>query len=366
MRTIGVAVVGLGFGEEFLRIYQKHPNVGWIAIVDSDPARLAAVGDRYGIADRYTDLDAVLSDDRVDAVHLLTPVAYHARQAIAVLSAGKHCACAVPMATSLADIDAVIAAQQASGRAYMMMETAVYGREYLTVRDLYRRGQLGSLTFYRGFHIQNLDGFPRYWLGYPPMAYVTHALSPILDLAGTSVESVRCLGSGRLTPDRIGDFDNPFPVEVALFQLRDSDVVADVTMSFFQTARTYTEGFCLYGDRMGVEWPDEEGGPLSGFELLPPRDGHRGRGVRRSSFEPDDYGHLLPEPIAAFTRPGSAAHGGSHPHLVDEFVGSVLGGRTPRVDAITAANWTVPGLIAHQSALQGGAPLAVPDYGHRG
>ena len=46
-------------------------------------------------------------------------------------------------------------------------------------------GRLGALTAYRGFHIQNLDGYPRYWLGYPPMKYVTHALSPLLALAST-------------------------------------------------------------------------------------------------------------------------------------------------------------------------------------
>ena len=41
---IGVAVVGLGFGAEFLPIYLSHPSVGYVAIADSDPLRLAEVG----------------------------------------------------------------------------------------------------------------------------------------------------------------------------------------------------------------------------------------------------------------------------------------------------------------------------------
>ena len=183
---IGVAVVGLGFGAEFLPIYLSHPNVGYVAIADSDPLRLAEVGTQFGVESRHSSLDAVLDDPRVDAVHLLTPVAHHARHAIAVMSAGRHCACAVPMATSLEDLAAVVAAQRASRTTYMMMETSVYGREFLTVRDLHRAGRLGAVTLYRGFHIQNLDGFPRYWLGFPPMAYVTHALSPVLALLGTT------------------------------------------------------------------------------------------------------------------------------------------------------------------------------------
>lgn len=146
---IGVAVVGLGFGAEFVPIYRAHTDVGPVAIVDADPDRLADVGDRLGVDIRHRSLGAVLADDRIDAVHLLTPVAYHAQQAVAVLGAGRRWACAVPMADSLAGIDAVLAAQQASGRVYMMMETSVYAREYLAVRDLYTSGRLGEPTLYR-------------------------------------------------------------------------------------------------------------------------------------------------------------------------------------------------------------------------
>jgi predicted dehydrogenase len=357
---INVAVVGLGFGEAFIPIYLEHPGVGTVTIVDPDTARLREVGERYSLSSRHEDLGSVLIDESIDAVHILSPVPFHAEQSIAVLEAEKHCACAVPMALTIEDLEAVLAAQRASRKNYMMMETAVFGREYLTVRDLYRDGALGTPTFYRGFHIQNLDGFPRYWQGYPPMAYVTHALSPILALLETVVTQVQCLGSGRLTDDRLGDYDNPFPVEVAMFQLDRSDLVADVTMSFFQTARSYTEGFSIYGDAMGVEWPVEEGGPLSRFTLAPPEPGRRGRHVATDTLEPRDYPDLLPPEIASFT---SGGHGGSHPHLVHEFVSSILESRPPAIDARTAAQWTAPGIVAHASALAGGQQLAVPDFG---
>lgn len=71
---------------------------------------------------------------------------------------------------------------------------------------------------------------------------------------------------------------------------------------------------------------------------------------------------LLPEALRSFTDGG---HGGSHPHLVHEFVSSIVDNRTPRIDARTAATWTAPGICAHQSALQGGAEIKVPDYGAR-
>jgi len=148
-----------------------------------------------------------------------------------------------------------------------MMETSVYGRELRYVERLHRDGRLGELTGYRGSHIQDLDGFPAYWQAYPPMQYLTHALSPILALTGDSVASVVAHGSGRLTPDRVGPYDNPFPMEVGLFRLRHSPVVPEVTMAFFQTARPYTEGFSVYGSAMSVEWPERMDGPLTVHEI---------------------------------------------------------------------------------------------------
>lgn len=364
--SLHVAVVGLVFGADFVPIYQRHPGVRDVSIVDTDQARLTAVGDEFGVTRRHADLESLLADPDVDAVHLLTPVAFHARQSVAVLEAGKHCACAVPMATAVHDLHAIIEAAEAADRHYMMMETTVFSREYLYVEDLLRTGRLGEPTFYRGFHLQDLDGFAEYWRGYPPMHYLTHALSPLLALTGTAVKTVQCLGSGRLTPERVGAFDNPFPLEVGLFTLRGSDVVADITMSFFQTARAYTEGFALYGEQIGVEWPVAEGGPLRVHEFGELRPGGRGREVSVTEVEPPDRDDLLPPEIAGFTRPErlGGGHGGSHPHLVHEFVTSILEGRTPRVDARTAAAWTAPGIFAHDSALAGGTLVEVPMF-HR-
>jgi len=57
-----------------------------------------------------------------------------------------------------------------------------------------------------------------------------------------------------------------------------------------------------------------------------------------------------------------AWHGGSHPHLVHEFVSSVADGRPPEIDAHRAAGVTAPGIVAHLSALRGGAELTIPQY----
>lgn len=374
MASVNVVVVGLGFGRDFLPLYREHPDVGRVGICDADPERMAAIGDAYGIGDRFGSLEEALADDRYDAVHLLTPVRFHARQAVQVLESGRDCACAVPMATSLDDIAEIMAAERRSGRTYMMMETAVYGREYLHVREQRDRGVLGPLTFLRGMHIQDLDQFPTYWWGFPPMHYITHALSPLLSIADAQASSVRCLGSGRLAPELIRDHANPYPVESALFRLDRDDLAAEVTMSFFQVARGYQEGFAVYGQGLGFEWEQLAGEGPAEFRMRPVAPGSRGRQADERRIEPADHPETLPEPLRPFLGrhhydPGTGrgvqvgdGHGGSHPHLVHEFVSSIVERRRPAVDTVTAARFTAPGICAHESALAEGTPVDIPRY----
>lgn len=372
---VSIAVVGTHFGRDFVPIYASHPDVSRVGICDTDAARLARVGDELGIDDRFATLDDLIDSGRYDGVHLTTPVRLHADQVVTTLHAGLHTACAVPMATSLADVDRIIAAQRASGRNYMMMETSVYSREFRYVKQLHDAGRLGDLTFLRGVHIQDLDGYPPYWMGYPPMTYSTHALSPLLALSGARVTDVHCLGSGQLQERYRGGWGDSFPVETALFRLDRGKLAAEVTLSFFQTARQYQEGFSVYGDRLGVEWPALEGGPMLIHEPVDMPPGHRGRGSRVTEVDPPDVTESLPAAIAAyagettFQPPGGrppvrfgAGHGGSHPHLAHEFIRSIVAVRPPAVDAATAATWTAPGICGHLSALRGGERVAVPHY----
>jgi predicted dehydrogenase len=358
---VRIAVVGLHFGAAFVPIYLRHPDVTRVLLCDRNEPRLHQVGDRFGIPDRFTRLEDLLDADTCDAVHLLTPVPFHVEQTLAVLAAGKHCACAVPMATDLDDLRRIAAAQRRSGKNYMMMETAVYTRELLFVRELHARGELGALTFLRGTYFQDLEGeYPAYWRAQPPMHYATHAVAPLLALARTRGAKVCCFGSGRLRPDIQQPGGNPFPLQTAIFRLAGTDLAAEVTRSWFQTARGYTESFSVYGDRMGFEWQQLEHEHPVLFSLGPVEPGKRGRPITaervRVPYRPD----LLPSEIAEFTHGGG--HGGSHPHLVHEFVRSIVEARPSAIDVVTAADWTAAGLCAHASAEKEGEPVVIPAF----
>ncbi len=87
-----------------------------------------------------------------------------------------------------------------------------------------------------------------------------------------------------------------------------------------------------------------------------------------------DFASRLPEPIQRYTTKGvydaeeprtssftqGAGHGGSHPHLAHEFAMALVENRDPFPNAKQSANWTCTGILAHQSALEGGAIKHLP------
>jgi predicted dehydrogenase len=370
-RKVRVAIVGLGFGAEFIPIYQAHPDAEMAAVCRRNKAELDRTGDKFGIKKRYTDYAEMLKDPDIDAVHINSPIPDHAPQSVAAMKAGKHVACTVPMGTSLEELKDLCKAQRASGKTYMMMETVVYSREYLFVKELYDRGVLGKIQFLRGSHQQDMDGWPEYWPGLPPMWYATHCVSPCLAILSEPnkpalAEHVVCHGSGRIREELVSKYNSPFAIETATFAINGSDVCAEVTRSLFDTARQYRESFDVMGSRVSFEWQQVENEqPVLHTKGLPEGD------IPRRIKVPD-YAGRLPEPIRKFTGAihdathlsfvQGGGHGGSHPHLAHNFLMACLGQQPAFPDAPTSANWTAVGICAHQSALKKGDKVQIPDF----
>lgn len=366
-----IALVGLQFGVEFAPIYQDHPDVAELVLVDTERDRVNEVADQFGIERRMYSLDEVLATSDIDAVHLVTPVNAHGPQSIAVLEAGKHCASTIPAGRTEDELRRIVELERETGLTYMMMETAVYTREYLYVKELVEAGRFGRLAFARGAHLQDMEGWPGYWQGFPPLEHITHAMAPTLALTAARATKVHCFGSGKLPSDKQQNYGNPYPVETAIFRLDRNDLAVEVTRSMFEFARPYTEAFAIYGDRLGFEWQQlEEEKPLL-FEMGAPN-GERGRPITSTRVDVPDRADLLPEAIRPYTQKfvyeehlsfiQGGGHGGSHPHLVHEFVRAVVEGRRSAIDAVTAADWTMAGIAAHESAMNGGTEVLIPSF----
>jgi predicted dehydrogenase len=384
---VNVAIVGLGFGAQFIPIYKRHPLANMYAICRRSKAALDAVGNAFAVERRYERFEDVLADREVDFVHINSPLTDHGWMTIAALKAGKHVLCTVPMALSVDECRQIVTLVRETGLKYMMAETVLYSREYLFARQLYLGGRLGRIQFLQGSHHQDMDGWPDGWPGLPPMYYATHCIAPCLSILDGQAETVSCFGSGRIRDDLIVRYGSPFAIETAHISIKNSDVVARVYRCLFDAARQYRESFDVFGTESSIEWPLIEGEGL----IL-----HTAKRVQAQTAQRvavPDYAELLPEPVRHFTTktfldlpeyqslarsegadpdgthahlvtdPGSLeGHGGSHPHLVHEFVSALHAPRDPFPDSVRSANITCAGILAHESAMKGGAILRLPDF----
>ncbi|MFP6700227.1 MAG: Gfo/Idh/MocA family oxidoreductase [Planctomycetaceae bacterium] len=365
-RKVNIAMIGLGFGAEFLPIYQAHPLANVAAICRRNETEMNAVGDALGIEKRYTDYADVLADPGIDFVHINSPIPDHAWMSLEALAAGKHVMCTVPMATTVEDCEKICQAVAETGLKYMMAETVVYSREFLFIKEMYNKGELGKIQFMKASHPQDMDGWPDYWERMIPMHYATHVVSPVLGLVDGRAEYVSCFGSGTVRDDIREKSGNPFAVESCHLKIANSDVSAQIWRCLYDTARQYRESFDVYGTKQSFEWTLVEGQEHVLHTAKKPEP------EIPSPVSVPDYAHLLPEPIRRFTQTIEDAdhlsfvqgggHGGSHPHLVNEFINALVEDRDPWPNAVTSANWTCVGICAHDSAKRGGEVIRLPEF----
>lgn len=365
-QPVNCAIVGLGFGAEFIPIYQKHPDAKLYALCGKEEERRNQLGDAFGVERRYAAFSDVLADPDIDAVHLTSGIYDHGWMTIAALRSGKHVLCTVPMATTIAECEEIVDTAAQTGKKYMMAETVVFSREFLYVQELHRRGELGRIQYMQASHTQNMVGWPDYWERMSPMHYTTHAVSPILALVNGRAEYVSCFGSGQVNQRVAERSGNRFAVESCNFKVKDMDLSAHIWRFLYDNARQYRESFDVFGTEKSFEWGltlDDE--PVLHTAGLPENE-------MTARIHVPDYAHLLPEEIRIFTTRvedeahlsfvQGGGHGGSHPHIVNAFVSSIVNDTKPWPDAVTAANWTCVGICAHESTKKGGAIVHLPEF----
>ena len=340
-RRIRVGIAGYGyckFGAAFS--FQHHPNVEVAAVTDLIPERCRQLAEDCRCEKTYPSLEEMILDDSIEAVFIATDAPSHARHAITSLEHGKHVASAVPAVFgSLEDADRLFESVKKSGLNYMMFETSVFRDDLYAMRILHQAGNLGEIVYSEGeyFHYKDspLPSYKGWRVGLPPMWYPTHSTAYYTGITGESYREVSCMGS----PGRMdfltaagNPYRNPFGTEIGLFR-RSSQRMA----------------------RIAVSWD------------TPGDDGERGRVRGLNGCFYAEYGGLkenLPDlrkpPLPPGVEPGG--HGGSHGYLAHEFVMSIIEERQPLVDVTRALAMTVPGIIAHQSALKGGELMKIPQY----
>ncbi|MEZ6045227.1 MAG: Gfo/Idh/MocA family oxidoreductase [Planctomycetaceae bacterium] len=366
-KQFNVAMIGLGFGAEFLPIYQAHPLANIAAICRRDQAEMNKIGDKLGIEKRYTSYEDVLADPSIDFVHINSPIPDHAWMSKQALKAGKHVMCTVPMATTIEECDEICQLVDETGLKYMMAETVVYSREFLFIKSLYESGELGKIQFMKASHPQDMDGWPDYWKDMIPMHYATHVVSPVLGLVDGCAEYVSCFGSGSVRDEIKQRSGNPFAVEkVVTSKLPTAMSPLRSGVSCMTPPDNTGRALMSTVRRNPFEWTLIEGDPHVLHTAKKPEHEIPER------IEVPDFAHLLPPEIQKFTQSIEDAdhlsfvqgggHGGSHPHLVNEFLSALAEDRDPWPNAVQSANWTCVGICAHQSTMKGGEIVKLPGF----
>lgn len=146
-----MGVVGLGYwGPNLARNFAALPQAELTWICDGSEDQLAQVASRFPGVRTTSSLDELLADPDLDAVAVATPVPTHAELAIRILEAGKHCFVEKPLAQSVADAEAVLAAAEASGCTLMVGHLLEYHPGLEQLKELVARGELGDVHYIYG------------------------------------------------------------------------------------------------------------------------------------------------------------------------------------------------------------------------
>lgn len=116
------------------------------AVAARDPARARAYADAHGIAKTFPDYQTLIDADDIDAVYVALPPNQHARWSIAALAAGKAVLCEKPFALTMADAEAMLAAEAAHGGLLVEAQHSHYHPLSAQMRDLVQSGALGTIT----------------------------------------------------------------------------------------------------------------------------------------------------------------------------------------------------------------------------
>ncbi len=388
--SLRIGIVGTGsFAQSFIPLFNAHPLVEQVVLCDLLSEKLAQNAAKHQIEKTSPSFDA-LCESSVDAVCLFTQNWLHGPQAIQALNAGKHVYSAVPAGISIEEIEALVSATAQSGKIYMIGETSYYYPGVIYCRQQYASGAFGNLVYGEGEYYHDWDhGLYdvarwrggenwRQTAGIPPMYYPTHSTSQIISISGAHMTHVSCQGFRDEHEDQIyqaNNWDNPFSNQVALFSMSDGSSArinefrrighpGCVRMTLFGTEGSFEQ------NAHGALWLTKNRDEKKDLDALldpsgQPLKAEGGMGKITS----DDGTHLgvaavhpverLPREFAGLPN----GHAGSHQFLVDDFVKSCISGDLPSNNVWDAARYVLPGLIAHESALQGGALLPIPDLG---
>lgn len=351
MTTLRIGVAGLGRGRPMVDQFNNIPGCEVVAVCDLAEKTFA---DFNGIA-TYTSYDDFLREG-LDIAAVITPAPVHAEQSIKAMEAGAHVLCETPCVYSFEEADAVVETTKKTGKQFMLAENYIWMGWVVRIKELAMQGLFGEIIYAEGDYthdcrdlmLMNEDGYIPYaqrhkypnarksWRAthFNPICYVSHTLGPLLYIMNDRIISATGISTGTHTAPDLGTID----VESGLFKTEKGGVIR--LTNGFTVAHPYALYYNLVGTKGSVKlmktganctfvWYSEEAEPkMGGWQTAPDEwlerpDGENGDEV-----------------------------------MLREFVESIQNGMPVPIDVYRSLDFVLPGVAAHQSAMQDG--IAVP------
>lgn len=155
MHSFNVAIVGTGFMGPAHTEALRRLGIHVAGILGSSAEKSRQAAQDLGIPRAYADLDELLADDTIQAVHITSPNRYHFDQASRVLRAGKHVHCEKPLAMTAQESAALVELARESGLAAGVNYNMRFYPLNLEVRERIAQGDLGRLFSIQGSYVQD-------------------------------------------------------------------------------------------------------------------------------------------------------------------------------------------------------------------
>ncbi len=367
-KKIRIGVVGGGFGCSFQ--WHEHPDCVVEAVSDLRPERRERLKKTYSCSKAYDSLEELVLDKDIDAVAVFTDGPLHVQHTVEAMKNGKHVISAVPAAYgSIEEAELLLETVEKYGLTYMMAETSYFQQFVISARKFHEEGKYGEIYYceseYQHDGLESLyfeNGKKTWRHGMAPMHYPTHCTAHLISVTGERLTEVVCHGWGDDDPIlRDNVYNNPFWDESAMFKT-DKGHGFRVNV-WWKGAHRGCERAQWIGNKMSFYSADPNGvGPViirKGKQTETDDAGYVRSLPEFEQYEQPEWWNtdMLPEPLRHNT-----GHHGSHAFLTHEFVEALTQGRAPKVDVYEALAYTVPGIVAHESALAGGELKKIPQY----
>ncbi len=206
MEKLGVGVIGVGvFGGLHARFYSEHPLLNLLGVADIDAAKAKKVADKYHTK-AYTRFEELLADPAIKAVSIVVPDPLHREPAVKAAEAGKHILLEKPLATTVEDGKAILAAAEKNGVKLMVDFMNRWSPPFALAKKSIENGDLGELL-YINMRLNDTVFVPTKMLSWAGKSSVlwflgSHAIDLILWLVKDKVERVSCVSRSRVLKPR--------------------------------------------------------------------------------------------------------------------------------------------------------------------